>query len=89
MIAGQGKLVDLYLWGIISKEDENQAAEEEAGVSTRRDVGDMNVEYNAGQRHLEKNINERVDRAIMANHSETPAEADEALASKLISETSR
>ena len=81
LITGQRKLIDMYLTGVLDKNDENNVAHEDACMSNNRRKardGARHVVYNRKQQVFENAINERVDCAMRANHSEDWEAADEA-----------
>ncbi|CAK0824368.1 unnamed protein product, partial [Prorocentrum cordatum] len=82
MIVGQRKLIDMYLTGVLDKNDERTARDAEAaatgGGRQARDGAQADVTFLRKQLHVEETVNESVDRALQANHSENWEEADEA-----------
>ena len=82
MIVGQRKLIDMYLAGVLDKSDEAVGAAAEAEVLGNRllarDEHGESVVFNRKQQLFEEAINESVDRALTANHSEDWEEADDA-----------
>ena len=81
MIVGQRKLIDMYLTGVLDKNDKAALdAEAEVAGSRRqaRDGAQREVVFNRKQLLFEEAINDSVDRALQANHSEDWEEADEA-----------
>ncbi|CAK0885979.1 unnamed protein product [Prorocentrum cordatum] len=84
MVVGQRKLIDMYLAGVLDKSDESAAAEAEAAADGNRRrprddaEGAADVRFNQQQLQFESAINESVDRALRANHSDDWEDADEA-----------
>jgi hypothetical protein len=76
MVDGRAAMVEMYLNGSLDKNDEAGEAEQEVALGIRRRCGAF--EFNDRQRLFEKAINERVERAVKANHSDDMDEADDA-----------
>ncbi|CAK0908773.1 unnamed protein product [Prorocentrum cordatum] len=82
MIVGQRKLIDMYLTGVLNKEDEKGGLDAEAvAMGNRRHAREDaqgDVVFLRKQLQFEEAVNDSVDRALLANHSEDWEMADQA-----------